>query len=336
MPTEDANPIDASLPAQEASALPFLRRLDLNLLLTFDSLMKTRSATATARSLHKTQPAISRELARLRERLGDPLLVVLKGRFTPTERALELHAVVRDSLVRIEAALDPPSSFDPAVAEGTVNIGTGAHIELLIAAPLLARLRQQAPGVTLRFQSVHGNFDPEDLDSDRMDLALGMFEGIAPRFHRRLMFTDRRVCLVAASHPLAGQGQLSLEDLPQLDWFAFAHMYGRETTFDRALKPLHRKMEFSAYLSGFGITPHVLIGSRYATTLPACVARLHQQHFPLVALGMPAPLHRIAFTMAWTQRKHNSPLHAWLRTQIEILLEELVGLDAPGSHGADA
>ena len=84
----------------DLSKLPHLRRIDMNLLLTFDALMKTRSATATAAQLHKTQPAISRELARLRHLLEDPLLVVTKGRFVPTERALELHATVRDALDR--------------------------------------------------------------------------------------------------------------------------------------------------------------------------------------------------------------------------------------------
>ena len=298
------------------SLSPSLRRLDLNLLLTFDALMQARSATAAARLLHKTQPAISRDLARLRERLGDPLMVVTKGRLLPTERALELHAVVRESLGQIETALNPPAAFNPAQAEGSIRIGTGAHIELLIAAPLLASVRRQAPGLTLRFQSVHGNFEPDDLDSERMDIAVGIFEDIAPRFPREHLLDDRRVCVVSANHPLAKRKRLSLDDLSRLDWFAFAHMHGRETTFDRALKPLHRKMVFSAYLSGFGITPHVLLDTEYATTMPLCVARLHQRHFPLAVLQMPEPLHTMRISMAWARRQDASPLHVWMRAQL--------------------
>ena len=124
----------------DPQSLPYLRRLDMNLLLTFDVLMRTRSATASSRLLHKTQPAISRDLARLRLRLEDPLLVVVKGRFIPTERALELHAAVHDALAQLATALRPPETFDPARAEGVVNIGTGAHSEILLAAPLIERL----------------------------------------------------------------------------------------------------------------------------------------------------------------------------------------------------
>jgi DNA-binding transcriptional LysR family regulator len=288
----------------------------MNALLTFDALMRTHSATAAAALLHKTQPAISRELARLRRNLGDPLLVVTRGRFAPTERALELHAVVHDALARIELALQAGDDFDPSRAQGVFNIGTGAHLEVLLAPPLLERLRLAAPGVTLRFQSVHGDFEPDDLDAERIDVALGLFGRVPPRFHSASLLRDRRVCLLARGHALAGRGALSLDDLPLLRWFAFAQMYGRETNFDRLLRPQHREMAFSAYLSGFGITPYVLLGADYATTLPACVAQAHCRHFPLATLELPEPLRDIEVFMVWSKRQHTSPLHRWMRSEI--------------------
>jgi len=299
-----------------------LRRLDMNLLLTFDALMRTRSATDTARLLHKTQPAISRELAKLRHTLADPLLVVNKGRLTPTERALELHASVHDALNRLEAALAPASPFDPARADGVINIGTGAHIELLLGAPLLERVRSQAPRLTVRFQSLHGDFDPDDLDTERTDIAIGLFADIPPRFHHQALFSDRRVCLLARDHPMASHTALALDDLPDLTWLAFANMYGKQSNFDRVLRPLHRSFRFSAFLSGFGITPYVLLDSGYATTLPACIAELHLQHFPLATIAMPPPLDDVTFVMAWSKRQHTAPMQAWVRAQIVDILAQ--------------
>lgn len=314
-----------------------LRRLDMNLLLTFDALMQARSATQAAHLLHKTQPAISRELGKLRRVLVDPLLVVSKGRLVPTERALELHACVHDALNRLEAALAPDRAFAPQQAQGVVNIGTGAHIELLLGAPLLERVRSQAPGLTVRFQSLHGEVDPQDLDSERMDIAIGLFNDMPPRFHHQTLFRDRRVCLLAQNHPMAGRRALTLDELPSLTWLAFANMHGKQSNFDRVLRPLHRSFRFSAYLSGFGITPYVLIESGYATTIPACVAQIHLQHFPLTTLALPAPLDEIEFVMAWSKRQHTSPLHAWVREQIVGILAER-GLtparQAPGDPNA--
>jgi DNA-binding transcriptional LysR family regulator len=303
----------------DTSKLSHLRRIDMNLLLTFDALMKTRSATAAAAQLHKTQPTISRELARLRHLLEDPLLVVTKGRFVPTERALELHATVRDALDRIESALAPPEAFEPARAEGVVNIGTGAHIELLLAAPFLERLRRAAPNLVVRFQSVHGDVEPDDLDSERMDIAIGLFANVPPRFHSLSLFQDRRVCVVASRHPMAHRKRLMLEDLSAFQWFAFARMYGRETNFDRLLGAPHR-LAFSAYLSGFGITPYVLLDTDYATTMPWRVAQVHARHFPLTTIELPAPLRDIECFMIWSKRQHTSPLNRWIREQIREIL----------------
>jgi hypothetical protein len=56
-----------------------LRRFDLNLLVVFEVLMAERGVTRAAERLGRTQSAVSHSLSRLREQLGDPLLVRLLG-----------------------------------------------------------------------------------------------------------------------------------------------------------------------------------------------------------------------------------------------------------------
>jgi len=52
-----------------------LRRIDLNLLVILDALLTEQHVTRAAERLHLSQPAVSHALARLRDLLGDPLLV---------------------------------------------------------------------------------------------------------------------------------------------------------------------------------------------------------------------------------------------------------------------
>jgi len=52
-----------------------IRRTDLNLLTVFEVLMQERNVTRAAKRLGLSQPAVSSALARLRESLGDTLLV---------------------------------------------------------------------------------------------------------------------------------------------------------------------------------------------------------------------------------------------------------------------
>ena len=295
-----------------------LRRVSLPLLLCFDSLMQTRSVTATASKLNKSQPAISRDLARLRELIADPLFVVVRKKLVPTERALAIYEQLHQGLCGLEQALEADETFTPSALTGVVNIGAAAHIELLLAAPLTTAVQEAAPGLIVRFHPVHGDVIPDDLDSARMDLAIGLFQTLPPRFPSRLLFEDERVCVVSKSHPLAKRRQLTLNDLPHIKWLAFSHMYGTETNFDRALRHTGRQMNFSAYVSNFGLTPYFLMETDYATTMPKSIADKYQRHFELAQIRLPKELKAARMIMAWGAQNDSSRLNRWIRS---IVLE---------------
>ncbi|MFV0335946.1 MAG: LysR family transcriptional regulator [Tropicimonas sp.] len=291
--------------------MPFLRRMDLNLLVTFDALMRTGSATAAARHLNKTQPGVSRDLARLREIFSDPLLVWARGGFLPTERAHELHASVREALGTLEAAFRPPESFEPAQATGVLNIGVGAHLETVLAGPLLRILAEQAPEVIPRLHPVHGAFDPEQIDNRKLDIAIGLFRNVPKRLNMEHLLSDTRVAVMAREHPLAWREKIELRHLVEYRFFAFANMFQRRTNFDEALKRTGYQMPFAAYLSGFGITGYVLEQSDYVTTMPSCAATAHMRHFDLVCRQLPEELQPVTFYMVWPRRLESDPLINW-------------------------
>ena len=67
-----------------------LRRVDLNLLVIFETLMFEKNLTRAAEKLFLGQPAVSAALARLRDLFDDPLLVRNGRTFEPTARALAI------------------------------------------------------------------------------------------------------------------------------------------------------------------------------------------------------------------------------------------------------
>ena len=64
-----------------------LRNIDLNLLLVFDVIYRTRNTTRAAEQLHLTQPAVSNALKRLRDQFDDVLFVKTAMGMEPTPRA---------------------------------------------------------------------------------------------------------------------------------------------------------------------------------------------------------------------------------------------------------
>lgn len=307
--------------------MPFLRRMDLNLLVTFDALMRTGSATTAAQLLNKTQPGVSRDLSRLREIFSDPLLVWAQGRFQPTERALELHPTVRDALGTLEAAFRPPESFRPAEAEGVINIGLGAHLETVVAGPLLRFLADEAPDVIPRLHPVHGAFDPEQIDNSQLDIAIGLFRHVPKRLNSERLFSDTRVAVMARDHPLAGRSQIELGNLVEYRFFAFSNMFQRRTNFDEALKRTGYQMPFAAYLSGFGITGYVLEQSQYVTTMPSVAARAHMRHFDLVSRELPQELQPVTFYMVWPRRLESDPLIKWILSVLRKTIADAMEQD---------
>ncbi len=77
-----------------------LNGADLNLLVSLDALIEEGNVTKAAARLNVSQPALSAQLARLRDIFRDPLLVSSKtGRgMIPTARALELRGPLRGAL----------------------------------------------------------------------------------------------------------------------------------------------------------------------------------------------------------------------------------------------
>ncbi len=100
-----------------------LRRVDLNLLIVFETLMHERSVTRAAEKLFLGQPAISAALSRLRTLFDDPLFVRTGRSMEPTARAQEIFAHLSPALDSISTAMSRASEFDPATSTAVFRIG---------------------------------------------------------------------------------------------------------------------------------------------------------------------------------------------------------------------
>lgn len=78
--------------------------MDLHLLACLDALLKEKAVTRAAERMNMSQPGMSNALARLRQKLNDPLLVRTSKGMEPTERALQMELSIRTGLMHIEAA----------------------------------------------------------------------------------------------------------------------------------------------------------------------------------------------------------------------------------------
>jgi DNA-binding transcriptional LysR family regulator len=309
-----------------------LRTLDLNLLKVFDVVMAERSLTRAAEILALTQPAVSNALRRLREALGDELLV-RKGRtLEPTPRGQELWPAVRDTLQRLQAAL-APSVFNPATATTTFVLTMADATAAELMPPLVELIAVQAPDVSLRVVPLTTRDPRRMLDEGHADLAIGNFpavitdltaraqSGEAVSFMHHRLFHGDYVCVMRKGHPLA-QGPFTLER-----YCAARHMLvsfsGRAYGFiDEALAALGHTRRVVLTVNQFFTAGKVVTHSDLLTVLPRHFVNVTGFADQLVLRELPFTSPAIQVDALWHQRLSGSSAHAWLRTQVAALAQQ--------------
>lgn len=179
-----------------------LRTTNLNLLPVLRAVLKEASITRAAATLGLSQPAASNALRRLRDLLGDPLLVQTGRTMRLTPRAETLRPAVETVCCAIGALL-LDAAFVPAQARRDFVVATPDYMALLLAPPLMRRLAETAPGISVRFTDIGSDFR-QHLASGHADIAIiASVEDAVRGFHTQSGYVDRLVGVVAADHPLA-------------------------------------------------------------------------------------------------------------------------------------
>ena len=198
-----------------------VNRIDLNLLVYLDALLRERNVTQAANQLNLSQPAMSNGLRRLRELFNDPLLVRTSEGMTPTERALELEPLVREVLSKIDQAVQPRGDFEPASAQRVFRIMASDYAESTLLPSVLGKLRTLAPGLTLDIMTP-SDVSFLDVERGKVDMVINRFDSMPQSFHQIHLWNDSFTCVLSPNNPVLagfhagqlpqGQPRLGLQD----------------------------------------------------------------------------------------------------------------------------
>jgi len=120
---------------------------DLNLLRTFVRIAEAGSISAAARSLHTSQPTLSRQLQQLEALLGAPLVQRDSHIMSLTAAGQRMLVDAREILDHVQAAT-LRANGEHSAPRGHLRVVTTIDMGQYHVAPLLARLREQCPQLT--------------------------------------------------------------------------------------------------------------------------------------------------------------------------------------------
>jgi DNA-binding transcriptional LysR family regulator len=285
--------------------------IDLNLLVVLDELLLTRSVTRTAGRLGLSQPTVSNALARLRRRLGDPLLVRTPAGMAPTVRALDLQAPLREAMKTLTRELFAHESFDPATSTRRFSIAGTDYVQFLLLPKLLPELRKRAPGVSLRVVPVATRFPWSALESGELDLAIGRAPQMPVGLRRRALLTDRIVCMVRHGHPMV-RASLDLEQYLALD-HVDALPIEAPGLADVYLARIGRERRVSTTVPHFLVAPFIVETSDCCFTLSERMAKPLARLLRVKLHDLPFPAPEFSVHAYWHERLHADEGHRWLR-----------------------
>jgi DNA-binding transcriptional LysR family regulator len=176
-----------------------LNSLDLNLLVALDALLKEANVSRAAMRIGLSQPAASHALQRLRDLIGDPLLVRNGARMELTPRAQGLRAPLAQALDQVRA-LFIPDEFDAASSERQFRLMMPDLAVELLMPPLMEKITQAAPNVRIDVVPWRGSaiFTAEFARTIDLVISIGnAFSG----FHRQRLYIDSDALAVRRGHP---------------------------------------------------------------------------------------------------------------------------------------
>lgn len=301
-----------------------LSRVDLNLLVHLDALLAERSVTRAAARVGLGQSAMSHNLARLRDLFSDELLTRGPEGLRPTPRALALVEPVRIALAQIQVLVSRDDAFDPRTAERTFSVGLPDSMEILIVPSLLAYLREVAPGIHLRLHNINSSKLLDDLDADRLDLAVGygVFAQGQAHHKRRLLFTETYLCMFNAERT-GITASISLDDYLRLPHVLTSLRPGERGVVDDALEKLGLRRTVVLTTPRFLAVPSLVARAPVVVTMHARLARFFAAELGLSLSLPPVELQDMAVSLLWHASYDHDPAHAWLRQMMVRLVAEL-------------
>jgi len=277
---------------------------------TLDVLLSEHNVTRAAQRLNFSQPSVSVHLAKLRDVLGDPLLLPGPRGMRPTARAEALREPLRQALDALERAVSPASPFNPAEASHTWRVAATDYGESTIVLPALKRLRSAAPGTQLAVLEAVPSRIAKLAEQGEIDLAFHTSEGAPPGLHRQTLFTERYVLAGRAGHP-------RLKRRPTLSQFCkLDHVIvspdggGFHGVTDEALSKLGLARRVVLSVPHFLFVRSVLASTDLVAMLPS---RLVRDTSALQVVEPPVDVPGYEMSMLWHERSHRDPAHQWLR-----------------------
>ncbi len=292
--------------------------IDLNLLLVLHHVLATQSVSRAAESLHVTPAAVSNSLARLRELLGDPL-VVRRGRgITLTPAAVELAPRLNVAIASLRDIVEGGVAFHAKRCARRFTVASADNLNPDVLPRIVRACAVELPKAELRIVSLDQAVAMDSLASGEVDALLGIppeSQGVrtVPAYAEKL------VCV--AADRVFRQRTLSLEQFLARRHVAVV-LHGKYPIdmVDDALATQGLRRDIALSVPLFTTAAACVSGTPYLAMMPARMANQLGGPYGLRVFRSPVELPSVQILLAWHERSDADRASLFFR---QVILQSL-------------
>jgi DNA-binding transcriptional LysR family regulator len=288
-----------------------LNSLDLNLLVALDALLREASVSRAAMRIGLSQPAASHALARLRDLIGDPLLVRSGARMELTPRAQALRGPLAQALDQVRG-LFIPDDFDAARSERQFRLMMPDLAVELLMPPLMAKITQAAPNVRIDVVPWRGPAIFTAEFARTIDLVISIGDAFTG-FHRQRLYTDSDALAVRRGHP-AGAKLKRREAFLNARHVAVIIRGQSEDLIDSWLRAKGIERRIALVVSGYLEALHVTARTDLVAFVPRRLIGALSKQMSLITVAPPFDPGIDEQFMFYPTRAQMDPGSIWLRS----------------------
>jgi DNA-binding transcriptional LysR family regulator len=301
-----------------------MARFDLELLLVFDEIYKTRNVTRAAGNLGLPQSTVSIGLAKLREHFNDRLFSRTAKGMEPTPRAENAIADVRRSIQALQHALAEQPVFDPANSQREFRICMTDISEVVLLPQLLNHLRKVGTGIRLDVSKISPD-SPAELADGTVDLAVGFMPHLEAGFYQQTLFNQHFTCLVSADHPRIGKTTLRLDALQREAHVVVRTSGTGHAIVDKVLAQEAVQRKVALQLPSFLGVARIVAETEMIAIVPHRYGAVMAGREHIRMLPVPVKLPSFSVKQHWHERYHADASNRWLRQVMAQLFSERKG-----------
>lgn len=300
-----------------------LHTLDLNLLKALDAFLREANVGRAALRLRLSQPAASHALKRLREALGDPILVRNGLRMELTPRAQALREPLRLALDQMRS-LFAGESFNPAQSARHFRLLFPDLVVELMLPRIMNKIAKQAPRVAIEVAPWRG---PDGMTAEfarSLDLITSFAADAYKGFRRLTLYKDSDAVAVRKGHPL-GKGLSKHETFFMARHVAVAGRGQREDIIDFWLRGKGLERHVVLTVPTYVEALHVVSRSDLVAFVPRRLIASLRKPLSLVAIDPPVDPGTDEQFLFYPARAQTEPGSVWLRTLVMETAREMRG-----------